>query len=71
MLVSRVKLSSGASLAYQLTRPGGAGEGKTVIVLEAKDLASGASKLERDVQVTDVKLGVTAGTSLRSASPDS
>lgn len=31
---------TGASLAYQLTRPGAAGEGKTVVVLEAKDVAS-------------------------------
>ncbi|WVQ83329.1 hypothetical protein IAT38_005468 [Cryptococcus sp. DSM 104549] len=34
---------TGASLAYQLTRPGAAGEGKTIVMLEAKDLASGAS----------------------------
>lgn len=35
---------TGASLAYQLTRPGGAGEGKRVVVLEARDVASGASE---------------------------
>lgn len=34
---------TGSSLAYQLTRPGGAGEGKRVVVLEARDVASGAS----------------------------
>lgn len=33
----------GASLAYFLTRPGGAGEKKKVVCLEAKDLADGAS----------------------------
>ncbi|KAL7411653.1 FAD dependent oxidoreductase [Mrakia frigida] len=34
---------TGASLAYQLTRPGAAGEGKTILLLEAKDVASGAT----------------------------
>ncbi|EIM92347.1 FAD dependent oxidoreductase [Stereum hirsutum FP-91666 SS1] len=34
---------TGASLAYQLTRPGAAGEGKSVVLLEAKDIASGAT----------------------------
>jgi hypothetical protein len=34
----------GAALSYHLTRPGAAGEGKKVVLLEAKDLASGASK---------------------------
>lgn len=32
----------GSSLAYHLTRPGEVGEGKRIIVLEAKDVASGA-----------------------------
>ncbi|RSH86042.1 uncharacterized protein EHS24_004246 [Apiotrichum porosum] len=34
---------TGSSLAYHLTRPGDVGEGKRIIVLEAKDVASGAS----------------------------
>ncbi|CED85316.1 FAD dependent oxidoreductase [Phaffia rhodozyma] len=34
---------TGASLAYQLTRRGGAGEGKSVVLVEAKDIASGAT----------------------------
>lgn len=34
---------AGSSLAYQLTRPGAAGEGKKVVLVEAKDIASGAS----------------------------
>lgn len=38
-----LSLRTGASLAYQLTRPGAAGEGKTILLLEAKDVASGAS----------------------------
>ncbi len=33
----------GAALAYFLTRDGGAGAGKRVVCLEAKDVASGAS----------------------------
>ncbi|KAL1406256.1 hypothetical protein Q8F55_007951 [Vanrija albida] len=33
----------GAALAYFLTRPGAAGDGKTVVCVEAKDLADGAS----------------------------
>lgn len=33
----------GASLAYQLTRPGAHGEGKKIVLLEAKDAGSGAS----------------------------
>lgn len=37
-------LSIGASTAYYLTRPGVA-DGETVVVLEAKDVASGASKI--------------------------
>lgn len=36
--------SIGASTAYYLTRPGVA-DGETVVVLEAKDVASGASKI--------------------------
>lgn len=36
----------GCALAYFLTRPGGEGEGKKVVLLEAKDIASGASELE-------------------------
>lgn len=35
---------TGSSLAYQLTRYGGAGVGKRVVVLEARDVASGASE---------------------------
>jgi hypothetical protein len=34
---------AGASLAYQMTRPGAAGHGKKIVMLEAKDVASGAS----------------------------
>ncbi|TXT10487.1 uncharacterized protein COLE_04421 [Cutaneotrichosporon oleaginosum] len=34
---------TGASLAYHLTREGGAGVGKTVVVLEARDVASGST----------------------------
>ncbi|TXT12854.1 hypothetical protein VHUM_01255 [Vanrija humicola] len=34
---------TGVSLAYHLTRPGAAGEGKTVVILDAKDVGSGAS----------------------------
>ncbi|KAL7415205.1 FAD dependent oxidoreductase-domain-containing protein [Mrakia frigida] len=33
----------GCALAYFLTRPGGEGEGKKVVLLEAKDIASGAT----------------------------
>jgi glycine/D-amino acid oxidase-like deaminating enzyme len=40
-------LQPGASLAYQLTRPGAAGHGKTVVLVEAKDVASGASACSR------------------------
>lgn len=40
MLMSR---SVGASTAYYLTRPG-ATDDKTVVILEAKDVASGASE---------------------------
>jgi hypothetical protein len=32
-------------MAYHLTRPGAVGEGKRIVVLEAKDVASGACKL--------------------------
>lgn len=34
----------GCALAYNLTRPGAAGEGKKIVLLEAKDIASGASE---------------------------
>lgn len=34
----------GCALAYFLTRPGAEGEGKKIVLLEAKDIASGASK---------------------------
>lgn len=34
---------AGASLAYFLTRAGAAGEGKSVVVLDAADVGSGAS----------------------------
>ncbi|KAL1406437.1 hypothetical protein Q8F55_008136 [Vanrija albida] len=34
---------TGASLAYHLTRPGATAEGKRVVVLDAKDVGSGAS----------------------------
>jgi glycine/D-amino acid oxidase-like deaminating enzyme len=34
--------AKGSSLAYHLTRPGEVGEGKRIVVLEAKDVASGA-----------------------------
>ncbi|KAK4688131.1 hypothetical protein P7C73_g1980, partial [Tremellales sp. Uapishka_1] len=34
---------TGSSLAYQLTRPGAAGPNKSVVLLEAKDLCSGAT----------------------------
>lgn len=39
------KLTAGVSLAYHLTRPGAAGEGKSVVILDAKDVGSGASEL--------------------------
>lgn len=35
---------TGASLAYQMSRPGSAGAGKKIVMLEAKDIASGASE---------------------------
>lgn len=38
-----ISRSVGASTAYYLTRPG-VTDGKTVVVLEAKDVASGASE---------------------------
>lgn len=34
--------ASGTSLAYHLSRAGGAAEGKSVVILDAKDVASGA-----------------------------
>jgi len=38
------RLTKGASLAYHLTRPG-VSDGKRLVVLEAKDVASGACTL--------------------------
>lgn len=38
-------LTTGASMAYQLTRPGSAGDGKRIALIEAKDVASGACEL--------------------------
>lgn len=35
---------TGSSMAYQLSRKGAAGEGRSILVLEAKDVASGASQ---------------------------
>lgn len=34
--------ATGTSMAYQLSRPGGAAAGKSVVILDAKDVASGA-----------------------------
>lgn len=34
---------SGSALAYFLSRKGGAAEGKRIVILEAKDVASGAT----------------------------
>lgn len=35
---------AGCALAYFLTRPGAEGEGKRIVLLEAKDIGSGASE---------------------------
>jgi glycine/D-amino acid oxidase-like deaminating enzyme len=50
----------GASLAYFLTRKGAEGDGKRVVLVEAKDVASGAcawAKLLRwGLSVTDLRV---------------
>lgn len=54
MLILCMGTLPGASLAYQLTRPGAAGEGKSVVLLEAKDIASGASRHQSTFSSADV-----------------